>query len=140
MCSCPEQGLGSGMLMRMVLSGFLLLPRLLVADCVHIDWDDYRHVDDGPGTDGSLDGTMSLDCLMLIGVRQGENRRIAYLRDDKGEIHTVVEGSSIGMQSGVVRLVYDDRLIIEEYRQVDGEWVPYNRILTLSRENSIRQE
>ena len=128
------------MSIRVLLSALLVLPRLVLAECVHINWDDYRHVDDGPGTRGSLDGTMSLDCLTLIGVRQGERRNIAYLRDDRGEIHTVVEGSSIGMPSGVVLHVFDDHLLIEKYKEIDGEWVPYTRTLTLSVENHIRWE
>jgi Tfp pilus assembly protein PilP len=127
-------------MIRVFLFALLVLPRLAPAECVHINWDDYRYVDDGPGTRGSLDGTMSLDCLTLIGVRQGEHRNIAYLRDDTGTIHTVVEGSSIGMPSGVVLGVFDDHLIIEKYKEVDGEWVPYKRTMTLSVENHIRRE
>ena len=128
------------MLIRVLLSALVLSPRLILAECVHINWDDYRYVDDGPGTRGSLDGTMSLDCLTLIGVRQGEHRNIAYLRDDRGAIHTAVEGSSIGMPSGVVLGVFDDHLIVEKYKEVDGEWVPYKHTLTLSVENHIRRE
>lgn len=128
------------MLIPVFVSALLVLPRLVLAQCVHINWDDYRHVDDGPGTRGSLDGTMSLDCLTLIGVRQGEHRNIACLRDDRGTIHTGVAGSSIGMPSGSVLGVFDDHLLIEKYKEVDGEWVPYHRTLTLSPENHIRRE
>jgi len=128
------------MLIPVFVSALLVLPRLVLAQCVHINWDDYRHVDDGPDTRGSLDGTMSLDCLTLIGVRQGEHRNIACLRDDRGTIHTGVAGSSIGMPSGSVLGVFDDHLLIEKYKEVDGEWVPYHRTLTLSPENHIRRE
>ena len=104
----------------LVLISFFLLSGACMAECRHFPTD-VVGIDDGPGSYGPLDATMTLDCLELIEVGQIYGRYYGIIRDDRGTEHWVKIGTYIGV-GGVILGITHDKLIIELPIEESGQW------------------
>ena len=110
---------------------FILISGFSVAECQHFPYP-VLGIDDGPGSYGPLDATMTLDCLELIetGIQYGQHYGI--VRDDKGLRYRVKIGTPIGVGGIVMGITYN-KLIIDLPVERNGAWILISKEMPLKK-------
>ena len=120
-----------------IISLLVLHPGILFAECQHFPTGSEIGADDGAGTYGPLDATMTVDCLSMISTYQLNGRRFAILVDDQGESYYVTEGDYIGRDSGSIKEITPDTIYYYYYYTIgDGSWQQGVRELPCNRASS----
>ena len=95
-----------------------VMPWSAFAGCEHFSSPPYKEGEppqfDGPGAFGPLHNTLTLDCLRYIGSIKSAKRKLVLVVDDKGKQYTLRVGDYIGENSGTLKSVTDDFLVIEQ--------------------------
>ena len=113
----------------------LSFSEISIGDCIHYEKGNRTGVDDGPGTYGLLDGTMTIDCLKFIAIEKVEQQTFGVLEDDQGKKYRVKVGSNIGRYGGEITEIKNNKIIYEDYIEENGEWKLITGEIILNKSN-----
>ena len=113
----------------------LSFSEISIGDCIHYEKGNRPGVDDGPGTYGLLDGTMTIDCLKFIAIEKVEQQTFGVLEDDQGKKYRVKVGSNIGRYGGEITEIKNNKIIYEDYIEENGEWKLITGEIILNKSN-----
>ena len=113
----------------------LCFSEISTGDCIHYEKGNRLGVDDGPGTYGLLDGTMTIDCLKFIDIEKEGQQIFGILKDDQGKKYRVKVGSNIGRYGGEITEIKNNKIIYETYIEENDGWQLITREMILNKSN-----
>jgi len=103
-----------------------LLSNSCHAECIRFNTEQYL-IDTKPDIYGAesfseLHNTLSLECLKYVGSIRKNDYEYVLIKDDRGKIHSLTEGSYMGENNGVIKKIDSDFIYIKQLINQNGNW------------------